>query len=62
MCKVVRTKAIGNNNYENDITKSVDAQIVIAPQYGNVNGVNPHLPPQSSKNTQRGTATAEQRS
>lgn len=55
MRNVVRNQvsANKNSNYDNDITRAIDDQIVIAPQYGNVGGTNPHIPPQSPNNTPR---------
>ena len=54
MRNVVRNQVISNNKYDNDITRSIDSQIVIAPQYGNVGGVNPLIPPISPNNIPRG--------
>ena len=49
MRNVVWTETMGNNNYDNEITRSIDSQIVIAPQYGNV-GKHPTLDPSNSPN------------
>ncbi len=36
MRNVVRNEDMGDNNYDNEITRSIDSQDVIAPQYGYV--------------------------
>lgn len=41
----------GANNYDNEITRAIDSQRVIAPQYGMVGGIrpDPSNPPKGSK-------------
>lgn len=50
MRNVVRSEEMGDNYYDNEITRSIDSQIVTAPQYG-MSGVQPQLdPPNPPKN------------